>query len=184
MMSASVKILHKTLIMVMLLYSPLSGAQTQATPEYQVKAVFLFHFTQFVEWPPASFPSADSPFIIGVYGENPFNSYLSETIAGEKVHGHAIVVQQYNSIEQVPICHILFINKSEQTIMEGISEISKRQSILTVGDAPDFLERGGMVRFVSKGNKVHIQINLEAAKNAKLDISSKLLRLVEITASK
>lgn len=50
-------------------------------PEYQVKAVFLFNFAQFVTWP--SQP-ADAPLVIGILGDDPFGSYLDETVRGEK----------------------------------------------------------------------------------------------------
>jgi YfiR/HmsC-like len=42
------------------------------------------------------------------------------------------------------------------------------------------MEQGGMVRFFTKDDRIKLQVNLGAAKNANLDISSKLLRLVDI----
>ena len=58
---------------------------SSTSPEYQVKAVFLFNFTQFVEWPENAFEDEQSPLIIGVLGDDPFGSYLDETVQGEKV---------------------------------------------------------------------------------------------------
>ena len=45
-------------------------AQPPASPEYQVKAVFLFNFVQFVEWPPRAFRDDHAPLVIGVLGED------------------------------------------------------------------------------------------------------------------
>jgi len=54
------------------------------------QAVFLFNFAQFVEWPPSAFAGPTSPIVIGVLGENPFGTYLDETVRGEKVGKPAI----------------------------------------------------------------------------------------------
>src|SRR5579859_4663801 len=88
------------------------SAQTQVAREYQIKAVFLFNFAQFVEWPATSFKETDA-IIIGVLGENPFGTYLEEAVRGEKVNGHPLVVQRYRQVDEVKTCHILFINAPE-----------------------------------------------------------------------
>jgi len=67
--------------------------------------------------------------------------------------------------------------------LEQILGALKGRSILTVGDADEFVERGGVIRFVTENNKVRLRINLEAAKAAHLTISSKLLRSAEIVAT-
>src|SRR4051812_24348582 len=113
-MSLLKKTIHYILLVILLLYSnAFAYAQVSASSEYQLKAVFLFNFTQFVEWPAATFPAADTPFIIGILGKDPFGNYLNETINGEKVNGHALVVEHYNTIEELKICHILFITSTE-----------------------------------------------------------------------
>jgi hypothetical protein len=154
--------------------------QVPPSREYQLKAVFLFNFTQFVEWPASSFSSDQSPMIIGIVGNNPFGSYLEETVTGEKVGEHPVVVQYYNNAEEIKACHILFINLSDSKQREQVVTLLKGRNILMVSDAPGFLNQGGMVRFFTGSNKIKLQINLEAAKAANLSFSSKLLRLAEI----
>ena len=158
------------------------SAQKPVAREYQVKAVFLFNFTQFVEWSPASFISAQSPFVIGILGEDPFGSYLEDVVSGEKVNGHPLVVVHYKNLEEIKTCHLLFINKTGITNWEDIPASIKGKNILTVSDAAGFLKQGSMIRFITKDNKIRIQINLEAAKEANLAISSKLLRIAEIVS--
>ena len=158
--------------------------QTATSPEYQVKAVFLFNFTQFVEWPAKAFPEEETPLVIGVLGEDPFGSYLDETGEGEKVKGHPLVVRRFYSAEDARSCHILFINGATTEKLKQVLADLKGQSVLTVSDATDFARQGGMVRFFTENNKIRIRINLEATKAANLTISSKLLRLAEIVDSK
>jgi hypothetical protein len=157
-----------------------ASAQTSASREYQVKAIFLFNFTQFVEWPPSSFSSADAPLVIGVLGENHFGSYLNDAVAGERVNGHPLVIQYYKTIADIKPCHVLFIDQSETNKLAKILESLKGQSVLTVSDDPSFLKNGGMIKFYTKSNKIQLQINPDASKAASLVISSKLLRLADI----
>jgi hypothetical protein len=49
--------------------------------------------------------------------------------------------------------------------------------VLTVGDAPDFLERGGMIQFVLVANRVRFEVNLDAAREAGLQLSAELLKV-------
>jgi uncharacterized protein DUF4154 len=157
--------------------------QTAPAKEYQVKAVFLYNFAQFVEWPGAAFPDAQTPLVIGVLGEDPFGGYLEETVRGEKVNNRPLMIERYRRAEEIKICHILFISRSEADRLEKIFVALKERNILTVGDFDGFTKSGGMMRFVTEKNKTRLRINLEAAKAARLTISSKLLRPAEIITS-
>jgi hypothetical protein len=157
-------------------------AQTVPTSEYQLKAVFLFNFAQFVEWPPQAFADAETPLVIGVLGEDPFGSYLDETVRGEAMKGHPMVVRRYREVEEVEACHILFISQTRAGRMEQILTRLNGQNVLTVSDAPGFARQGGMIEFVTNRNKIRLRMNLEAARVADLTISSKLLRLADLVA--
>jgi hypothetical protein len=76
-------------------------AQTAPAREYQVKAVFLFNFAQFVHWPPQAFPEAQAPLVIGVLGDDPFGSSLDDAVRGELVNNHPLVIQRYRRVEDV-----------------------------------------------------------------------------------
>ena len=158
--------------------------QTTTSTEYQVKAVFLFNFTQFVQWPANAFPEEQAPLVIGVLGDDPFGLFLDETVQGERVNGHPLVVRRFLSAEDAKPCHILFINWGKGDRLKQILADLKGRSVLTVSDAADFARQGGMVRFFTENNKIRIRINLEATKAADLTISSKLLRFAEIVDPK
>jgi hypothetical protein len=161
------------------------AAQASVSREYQVKAVFLFNFAQFVEWPLAAFAGANSPIVIGVLGENPFGDYLEETVRGEKVENRRLEVQRYRRVDEIKTCHVLFVTQLEAQHLEVILAALKDRSILIVGDGDDFVQRGGMIRLATTQNKIRLIIGAEAAKAASLTISSKLLRAGEIvTVSK
>lgn len=158
-------------------------AETAVSREYQLKAVFLFNFAQFVKWPAQTFASADEPFQIGILGDDPFDDFLDETVKGEKVDGHPLVIRRYKNPRDIQGCRVLFICRSEAGRMGDVLSALKGRSILTVADSGDFIEKGGVVRFVTEDNKIHFKISLEAAKLAKLTISSQVLRLAQIAGS-
>lgn len=156
------------------------AAQTAPPSEYQVKAVFLFNFAQFVDWPAEALPDADTPLVIGVLGDDPFGGLLDRTVGDERLRGRPFEVRRYQSVDEVKTCHILFIGESEGDRPEGILAGLKHRPILTVSDANGFAQRGGMIRFVTDRNRIRLQINLVAAEAAHLTISSKLLRVAEV----
>lgn len=149
-----------------------------------MKAVFLFNFLQFIEWPPDSFASDDSPFIIGVLGADPFGEALDATVKGELIKGRAIEVIRYAQPSEISQCHMLFIAASEVEQVPQILQQLQGTATLTVGDTNNFARLGGMIRFITNSGKTRLAINLESAKAANLDINAKLLRLSEIVSSK
>lgn len=155
-------------------------AQTPAAMEYQIKAVFLFNFAQFIDWPPNAFTDAQSPLVIGVLGEDPFGNFLDELVRGEKVNNRPLEIQRYRKVEQIKACHILFVSHSEGPNLDEIFSGLRGRSILTVGDIEGFALHGGMIRFVNEKNKIRLRINLDASKAAGLTMSSKLLRPAQI----
>jgi hypothetical protein len=146
--------------------------------QYQLKAAFLINFAQYVEWPSEAFPTNDAPIVFGVLGQNPFGNALKELVFGEVVNGRKAVVQEFRSVRDIGRCHVLFIADSERSRLPAILRALRGRSILTVSDLERFDRDGGIIRFVTEG-RVRFRINVPAAQNAGLTISSKLLRLAE-----
>jgi hypothetical protein len=160
--------------------SGLYSAAAHAAPEYQLKAAFLFRFAEFVDWPAQAFADAQTPLGICVLGSDPFDSYLDDTVQGEKVDGRSIVIHRYSRLDDVGACHILFISNSEHARQKQDFAALKGRSVLTVGDSDGFAGDGGMIGFTVKDNRIRLQINPDATRGAALKISSKLLEAAEI----
>ena len=150
-----------------------------ANDETEVKAVFLFNFAQFVEWPFSKLP-ADSAIVIGVLGKDPFGKYLDETVANEIVNGHRLKVERYASMHDVGDCHILFINPGRSIKVADVLNKLKGKNILTVSDEAGFSTHGGMIHFITESNRIKLRVNLSSVKESEISISSKLLSLAEI----
>jgi uncharacterized protein DUF4154 len=158
-------------------------AGTKVTHEYDLKAAFMFHFAQFVQWPQDALPERNTPLTIGILGEDPFGKSLDEIVANEAVGGHKLVVRRFQNVNQITSCHILFISPSEAGRMDQILQHLGRRSILTVGETKDFAVRSGIIGFVISEKRLRLAINLAAANAARLTISSKLLRQSQIVGA-
>ncbi len=176
----------RTLAVVVLLLLPGMRGSAQATPsrEYQVKAVFLFNFTQFVDWPLTAFSSDSTPLVIGVLGDDPFGSYLDDIVRGEQVNSRKLTVQRYRRTADVKVCQVLFLSRSEEKNFGKALAALKGADVLTVSDADGFASQGGMIQLSTENGKIRLKINVDAAKASSLIISSKLLRSAEIVASR
>ena len=156
--------------------TPYAPAETRPPTEYQVKAVFLYNFAKFVEWPETALSSSMAPLNICILGKNPFDGSL-DVIRDKTVRGKSLIVTRNPSIEKLGSCHVLFISASEKNQLSQIIRSLKNVSVLTVGDMEGFTLTGGMINLVMRDNKVAFDINLKSARHAGLRISSQLLRL-------
>jgi hypothetical protein len=164
----------------------MSAAAQASAPsrEYQVKAVFLFNFAQFVDWPPAVFTEESAPLAICVLGDDPFGSYLDDIVRGEQVNSRRLTVQRFRTSEEIKGCQVLFVSRSESRHLEKTLASAREMDALTVSDAEDFASRGGMIQLTMEYGKIRLKINVDAAKASSLTISSKLLRSAEIVSSR
>ena len=169
--------LTSALLLAFLLSSGASAQQTQPS-EYQLKAAFVFHFAEFVDWPARAFTAPGSPMIIGILGDNPFGNELEQAVRGKSLNNHPLTVKPISSVaEAATNCHILFVSSSEKKRFPEIFTGLGKASVLTVGETDRFNESGGMINFTLEGGKIRFQINDAAAKRAGLKISSKLMSL-------
>jgi hypothetical protein len=165
-----------------------SAADAQAgdgseSSEYLIKAGFIYNFAKFVEWPANAFAQADSPIVIGVLGTDPFGNTLDRIVEDKKVGTRGFVVRRYKwnkDLKELKECKILFVSVSERAHIDEIVDGVKGLPILTVGETPGFAERGGVIRFTLEDNRVRFEVNVEAAHQADLNISSRLLTLAKI----
>jgi YfiR/HmsC-like len=155
----------------------------EAPTEYQVKAVFVFNFARFVEWPPQAFAAPNEPFVIGIVGPDPFGARLDEAVRGEQVGEHPLQVRRFRTAGEIGPCQILYIDRSEGAQLSPILAALNHRPTLTVTDLDGAAQHGAMIQFVTESSRIRLRINVEAARAAGLTISSKLLRPAEIVAT-
>ena len=153
--------------------------RSEPVSEYQVRALFLYNFAKFVDWPPSSFASAQDPFTICIVGDDPFGSELDQAVRGKFTNGRHIVIKRVVTGKDARSCQIAFISYPDERRLKKALEELNSSSVLTVGGAKGFAEWGGVVNFALESNKVGFEINVDAAEHSQLKISSKLLNLAK-----
>jgi hypothetical protein len=156
------------------------NAQSQKELEYKLKAVYLFNFLQFSEWPDSAFTDARAPIILGVVGNDPFGTVLDEVVQSEKVGAHPITVVRFRREDEITKCHALFVCLSEKDECQTILDRVQGSSTLTVSELTGFDALGGCIRLYFENNRLRFEINMKALKQARVKMSSKLLRLARI----
>lgn len=168
------------LALLLLLPLRIACAAPSGDQEYALKAVFLYNFCRFIDWPDRAFDSPDEPMVIGVVGDNPFGRLIEETVKGETLRGRRIRVEYYRRPSDIGRCHILFVGASEMAHADEILASVSGRSVLTVGETEAFLDRGGMIALTAEQNRVRLRINPARLRAENLAASSKLLRVAEI----
>jgi hypothetical protein len=153
------------------------GAQPAARSEYEIKAAYLFTFAKFVEWQ-ARAGRDDSSYTICILGPDPFGPVLDSTLNGVSIRGRKVGARRLPSDDPSTAgCHIVFVGAADERSVNAIVAPLTQEGVLTVSDMPRFAERGGMIQFVTLANRVRFEINLAAARDAGLMMSSELLRV-------
>jgi hypothetical protein len=162
-----------------LLVSRAGPAHAQQSEEYRVKAAFLFHFAQLVDWPPEALGDEKQPLTLCTVGKDPFGGDLEATLQGKSIGARALQVRHLKQVQDAQGCQILFVAGSERKEVASVLAALKEAAVLTVGESEDFVKQGGMIGFSMENNKLRFDINVEAATRAKLKISSRLLLLAK-----
>lgn len=155
--------------------------------EYQLKAVYLFHFAELAEWPKLpkppemleiqELPEMPPPFSICLNGSSPLRAYLP-ALEGQRIGGQTVHVRLDGDMV-ADNCRLMFFSDTAALTAKALAQAAA-QHVLLVSDAEEFAERGGMIQFTLQDNKLHLKVNLTAVRNAGLRLSSKLLRMAEI----
>ncbi len=157
-----------SLVFILFTHSSLAGASV----EYKIKAAYIYNFTKFVTWP----KTESNTFNLCVLGKEPFGPLLN-SIESRTALGLPIKLIRLEHFDASKRCHILFLGDA---IRQDVREVIASAGILTVSEAKQFAKHGGMIGFVVKNGKVKLQINLNRAKQAGLEISAKLLEISEV----
>jgi hypothetical protein len=158
---------------------PKANAESTGTSEYDVKAAFLFHFAQFVEWPPGAFKDEHTPLTYCTLGVDAFRGSLDESVKGKRIGNRELRVRHLKEREQIDGCHVLFLSVAQRGLEGEPLASANGHPVLTVGETEHFVQRGGIIGFCLEEKKIRFEINLEAARRAQLKISAKLLALAK-----
>ncbi|EGV33446.1 hypothetical protein ThidrDRAFT_0653 [Thiorhodococcus drewsii AZ1] len=155
----------------------LARSHAESFSEVEVRAVYLFNFAVFVDWPPTAFESSTSPIRYCVVGSQALRASLEEVLADEHVGGRALRLISANEPLDWRRCHLLYIGHGAKTRARQILKAVRGTAVLTIGASEAFVREGGMIGLVRRGQRLRTIIDRDAAERVGIRISSKLLRL-------
>ncbi len=151
-----------------------SGPAAPAGSEYDVKAVFLYNFTRYLQWPAESPPEA---FEIAVLGDSPILGPLREIARKRTVGPLPIVIRPCTEVGQIGRPRILFVAGSASRWLPRVVEATRDGGVLTVAEGEGMAASGAAVGFVLRDGAVKFEMNEAVLQKARLQASSQLLKL-------
>jgi hypothetical protein len=162
------------LLLFFMLYQPFIGVAQVS--EYRLKAIFLERFTRFIEWPDTSnLKNKQVPFVIGVYRDDNFRRLLQSIYSEQTIKSHKVKIRTINSFSEVANCHLVYIGKGVRKGIRKIVKEAQANSVLTVGENLDILNKGVIISFFTADHKIRFKINKDAADRSGLELDYHLL---------
>jgi len=169
---------HPPLAITLLLFGlaiPAAIAQPGKPSEDDVKAAYLLNFGKFIRQSNGQF--SHTPFDICIIGRDSMGQTLDDLAANQFIDNRPVHVRRLADVTQAKGCTIVYFSSSENDRLREDMALLPAPDALTVGDASDFLDRGGMIQLLLVDKHVRFTVNLSAVNRAHLVLSSELLRV-------
>ena len=162
-------------MLAVLLAEAVAPAQDVTAPA--LKAAFIYNFAKFTEWPGDVLPPK-APLVICVLGDKAVADALGRALKDRELSGHPLSMSYVAATGPVRTCQVLYLSEvpaaQAAQIVAGLGDAP----VLTVSDLDGFAEFGIVQLFFEHGQP-GFAVNLDAAKRARLHISSRLLVLAK-----
>jgi uncharacterized protein DUF4154 len=158
------------------------GAAISGKLEYDVKAALLYRCLQLVEWPSTNSAQSPDEVTIGIFGKNQFGDSL-DCLSGKRLAGRQLTVKKVSKLARAARCQLLFVSVSEDKRTSKVLESLGSLPVLTIGEAPGFTERGGIINLLLEGKNIRLEVNAAAAEKAGLLLDPRLVKLAEALAA-
>ena len=143
-------------------------------PESEYKAYFIYTFSKYVQWEDLG---TDSTFIIGVIGNTDLVPYLERIAEVKSIKGKKIIIQQWQQTNDISVCHMLFIPRSQKDQLNEIRKKTEGRPILTIGDTKGFAKKGVHINLLILRDRIGFEVNMTTIDDTTLKVSSQLLKL-------
>jgi hypothetical protein len=169
-------IIRRLLFCAALLVGARAGAQAPLG-ESQVKAMFVYNFLKFVEWPLDASAGAKDPFVVLIIGEGSTADATEHFLESKTIGERPIVVRRTRSEPSFAGVRAAFVAERDEKKLQHMLGAAAVAGVLTIGEGDDFATHGGVIGLLVENRKVRFDVDTTAAQSAGLRVSSKLLAL-------
>jgi hypothetical protein len=150
----------------------------QDVTEQALRAAYIYNIATFTKWPVDALAVA-GPTMMCVLGDEPIADALEKTVKGRLHSGHAVRVSRVSATAPLGACHLVYMSHITGVQASQVIAGLREQPVLTLSDLEGFGDLGGMVRFYFDRGRLRFNVNVKAAKPARLEFSAKLLILAK-----
>ena len=165
--------MNKAIFIILLIITSVFS-NVQAQNSNKMKAMFLYSFLKYVDFPK---DTKKENFVIGILGSSKVSKELKQIAKIKKVAGKKIIIKEYISISDIYACHILFIPENKNNSLKDVLKQIKDKNVLLVADKKNAVKNGASINFYVKGKRISFQICEKNIKKNGLKVLSALLVL-------
>ena len=169
---------HLAVVVVLALFAP-DRVSAQTATAAAVTSAFLYNFAKFTQWPPDTLAPGQR-IALCVIGDSAVAEALEQTIKGHTIESHELTVEVVTPDSLLRSCHLLYVSGLDDKRSTQLIQTLKSAPVFTASDGSLFAERGGIAQLILDHGRMRFAINVGAAQQARLQISSKLLSLAQI----
>ncbi|MCP4215848.1 MAG: YfiR family protein [bacterium] len=156
--------------------------------EYFQKAAFFSLFAKYTQWPDEiGIKDKTKPFVIGVFGKNPFGAILEKAYSQKEntIKDKKVEIRFISKLEEISNCHILFVSKyTNKDEVDTIIAFIKGKPIISIGEAKGYAARGLLFNFSKSKGALRVEINPLTLKESQLVVESELLDIGKLIKPK
>ena len=175
-------ITKRFLILAALLFGLRAEAQSPMN-ESQVKAMFVYNFLKFVEWPVDTSAGAKDPFVVLIIGEGATADATEQFLQSKSIGDRPLVVRRIRWDQPLAGARAAFVVEQDAKKLHRVLDAAASAGVLTIGEGESFATRGGVIGLLVEDRKVRFDVDTTAAQVAGLRVSSKLLALTRAVRS-
>ena len=164
----------------------LFGARLEAQApmgESQVKAMFVYNFLKFVEWPADTALHAKDPFVVLIIGEGATADATELFLQSKTIGEQPVAVLRVQWDQSLRGARAAVVVERDPKKLRRILDAAAAAGVLTIGEGEQFATRGGVIGLLVLDRKVRFDVDTAAAQSAGLRVSSKLLALTHAVRS-
>ncbi len=138
------------------------------------KALFMFNFAKYIEWPNNS---SQEEFIIGVYGNDEIVTELKKLAAARKINNKTIVVKSVNNPSEVPNANLFYIPQKQSANINSVASFFSGKPTLIISDKANLCSQGAGINYVMIGGKMKYEVCRKNIVSHQLNVDPKLISL-------
>ena len=154
-------------------------SQAWAVEEGELKAAIVFNILLFVEWPPESLPEPGGPLVLCVGPNSALNAPL-KGLNDRPIRSHRLEVRDLPPASGAKPCHAVFVDAADRTRLAAGLKAQRGAGALVVSDDIDAPHDTTAIVLQRIGTRIAFEVNLQPVRQARLQLSSKLLRLARV----